>query len=50
MGNMLQQIVAPLHDMGISHDPFIPVYLWTTLMPIVYIVHVRDSSQLDALL
>ena len=32
MGNMLQQIVAPLHDLGISHDPFIPVRLCTTLM------------------
>ncbi|DBA92220.1 TPA: hypothetical protein ACH3X1_015928 [Trebouxia sp. C0004] len=24
MGSMLQQIVAPLHDLGMSHDPFIP--------------------------
>jgi hypothetical protein len=47
MGNMLQQIVAPLHDLGMSHDAFIPVRLWTTLLPIVY---VGDSSQLHALL
>ena len=47
MGNMLQQIVAPLHDLGMSHDPFIPVRLWTTLLPIVY---VGDSSHLHALL
>ena len=25
MGNMLRQIVAPLHDLGMAHDPFIPV-------------------------
>ncbi len=49
MGNMLQQIVAPLHDLGMSHDPFIPVRLWTTLLPIVCIAYVRDSSQLHAL-
>jgi len=41
MGNMLQQIVAPLHDLGMSHDPFIQVRLCTTLLPDV---HVRDGS------
>lgn len=25
MGNMLRQIVAPLHDLGWKHDPALPV-------------------------
>ncbi len=25
MGNMLRQIVAPLHELGLARDPFLPV-------------------------
>ena len=38
MGNMLRQIVAPLHDLGWKHDPFLPVSSYI-LMPLFADVH-----------
>ena len=38
MGNMLRQIVAPLHDLGWKHDPALPVSSC-----IMIIIHVTNA-------
>lgn len=41
MGNMLRQVVAPLHERGFVHDPFVPVsntFCSASLTPLILAV------------
>ena len=48
MGNMLRQVVAPLHERGFAHDPFVPVSdaagLASLMAPDLYLANTSDVA------